>query len=343
MYGPDEIPSNIETKIHSVPVYKFDDFLTMGKDIIDSEVKSRIALQKPGHTCTLIYTSGTTGPPKAVMLTHDNITWTVRAMIATAMGGQLDDKDHIVSFLPLSHVAAQMLDMHMPMQTGAQCHFAMPDALKGTLGVTLREVRPTLFFGVPRVWEKMYETFQEAANATTGAKKMLWTWIKSSAGKHWESKEFGSKASNAALAYPLVKPLVHKVHALLGFDRCRAFFVSSAPIDAKILKYFMSLDIPIMELFGQSECSGPHACNTLGAFKLGTVGRPMPGTETMIDGGNNELCYRGRHVFAGYMKMEDDTKKTIDAEGWLHSGDVVKVRNANIRVRFIYIVFCDSH
>ena len=81
-----------------------------------------------------------------------------------------------------------------------------------------------------------------------------------------------------------------------------------------------------MELFGQSECTGPHASNRLPAFKIGSVGRPLPGTETMLAPDNGELCYRGRHIFAGYMKMEDKTKETVDADGWMHSGDVVKVR-----------------
>ena len=95
----------------------------------------------------------------------------------------------------------------------------------------------------------------------------------------------------------------------------------------KILRYFHSLNIPIMELFGQSECTGPHTVNTYDAFKLGTVGRPMLGTETMIAEGNEELCYRGRHIFAGYLGMPEQTSDTIDKDGWLHSGDVAKFDN----------------
>lgn len=102
-------------------------------------------------------------------------------------------------------------------------------------------------------------------------------------------------------------------------------FVSAAPIEVKILKYFASIDLPIFELFGQSECTGPHSVNTYSAFKIGTVGRPMLGTKTMIDPENGELCYSGRHIFAGYMGMEEKTQETIDADGWLHSGDVVKI------------------
>lgn len=121
----------------------------------------------------------------------------------------------------------------------------------------------------------------------------------------------------------MARSLLHKAHVALGLDRCYAFYVSAAPIEVKILKYFASIDIPIMELFGQSECTGPHAVNNYKAFRYGTVGRPLPGTETMIADGTGELCYRGRHIFAGYLGMPDKTKETVDADGWLHSGDIV--------------------
>jgi long-chain-fatty-acid--CoA ligase ACSBG len=113
--------------------------------------------------------------------------------------------------------------------------------------------------------------------------------------------------------------------APLGFDRCFACYVSAAPIEVKILEYFASVDIPILELFGQSECSGPHATNSPSAWKIGTVGRPLPGTVTKTDPDNGELIYSGRHIFAGYLKMDDKTKETIDPDGFLHSGDVVTI------------------
>lgn len=141
---------------------------------------------------------------------------------------------------------------------------------------------------------------------------------------HWSSLEYGSKTGSPFMLF-LAKKLLHKAHEALGFDRCYAFYVSAAPIEVKILRYFTSLDIPIMELFGQSECTGPHAVNTYAAFKIGSVGRPLLGTETMLAKDTGELCYRGRHIFAGYLGMPDKTKETVDEQGWLHSGDVVKI------------------
>lgn len=115
----------------------------------------------------------------------------------------------------------------------------------------------------------------------------------------------------------------------LGLDCAKMLFVAAAPIDLKILKYFASLDLPIFEIFGQSECTGPHTMNSIQAVKFGTVGRPLLGTMSKTDPDNGELCYTGRHIFAGYMKMEDKTKETIDPDGWLHSGDVVKIDKHN--------------
>jgi long-chain-fatty-acid--CoA ligase ACSBG len=329
MYGPDALPANVKDRC-TVPCYVWNDFLQVGKvddgKNNESVLKERSASWKPGETCTLIYTSGTTGPPKAVMITNDNVTWTVSTMLLITRRGFMDNSDHMISYLPLSHIAAQMLDMHMPLSTGCQIHFAQPDALQGTLGMTLKEVRPTTFFGVPRVWEKIYDKLQEVAKASTGIKKMLSTWAKGKSTEYWQSQEFSSPtAGHKPFLLGLANKLLHKAHLALGFDRCYAFYVSAAPIEVKILRYFASINIPIMELFGQSECTGPHAVNLYSAFKIGTVGRPLPGTETKLGESDGELCYRGRHIFAGYMGMPDKTKETIDPEGWLHSGDVVKI------------------
>jgi len=155
MYGPDNLPHDIKSRV-SVPVYTFDEFLKLGSNISDAELKIRSDRWTPNEVCELIYTSGTTGPPKAVMITHDNITFTVRTVVAATRKGYVDHNDVMVSYLPLSHVAAQTLDLFQPLETGCKIYFARPDALKGSLVETLRDVRPTVFFGVPRVWEKIY-------------------------------------------------------------------------------------------------------------------------------------------------------------------------------------------
>lgn len=329
MYGNEKLPVDIKEKC-SVPCYTFEQFLQLGSDVSDDEIKNRSDAWSPGETCTLIYTSGTTGPPKAVMITNDNLTWTAKSLYAYTSNGYISHEDILVSYLPLSHIAAQMIDMHVPIATGCQVYFAEPDALKGSLADTLKEVRPTRFFGVPRVWEKIYEKLQKVSSSLTGVSKLTSDWAKSTTSDYWDAMDFDAKkqfvlSRDFPVKYYLSRTILHQVHKKLGFDRCIDYFASAAPMDVKILKYFASIDIPIMELFGQSECTGPHAINTVHAFKFGTVGRPMVGTETKIDEDKGELCYRGRHIFAGYMGMEDQTKEAIDEDGWLHSGDLATI------------------
>jgi long-chain-fatty-acid--CoA ligase ACSBG len=214
-----------------------------------------------------------------------------------------------------------MLDLHCPVATGSQVWFAQPDALRGSLVQTLKDVRPTVFFGVPRVWEKIYEKMQEVAKSTKGLKKTIGAWAKAKATAKNESLQYGSSAGKPFMFF-VAKAILNKIRQQLGLDKCIACFTGAAPIEMKVLKYFASIDIPILELFGQSECTGPHTVNIPTAWKLGSCGRPLPGTESKIDPNTGEICYRGRHIFMGYMYMHDKTVETIDNEGWLHSGDV---------------------
>jgi long-chain-fatty-acid--CoA ligase ACSBG len=151
------------------------EFLGIGESVNDVLLQDRITAQKPGHCCTLIYTSGTTGKPKAVMLSHDNVTWTARTTCPLL---QLGDNERIVSYLPLSHIAAQLTDLHGPLVIGGCVSFARPDALKGSLVETLNAVRPTVFLGVPRVWEKIEEKMRAVGAANTGVIKRIGDWAK---------------------------------------------------------------------------------------------------------------------------------------------------------------------
>ena len=131
------------------------------------------------------------------------------------------------------------------------------------------------------------DKMQEVAKSVTGVKKVISTWAKHESGAYWDCMDFDSMKQFdlrrvAPMGYFMSQGLLSAVRQKLGFDRCCAFYVSAAPIEVKILKYFASVDIPIMELFGQSECTGPHSINTYSAFKIGTVGRPLLGTETML-------------------------------------------------------------
>eukprot|EP01094_Clydonella_sp_ATCC50884_P019261 TRINITY_DN3725_c0_g1_i1.p1 TRINITY_DN3725_c0_g1~~TRINITY_DN3725_c0_g1_i1.p1 ORF type:complete len:702 (+),score=264.25 TRINITY_DN3725_c0_g1_i1:35-2107(+) len=310
-------------------VVSWESFMQRALSVTDEQLEARISAQRPGHCCTLIYTSGTTGPPKGVMLSHDNLTWTPKC--AQAFTDTLDP-EHIVSYLPLSHVAAQMTDLHSPLAVGGCVWFAEPDALKGSLGDTLREVRPTKFMAVPRVWEKIEEKLREVGAANTGLKKMLGDW----------AKELGLRANLAKLegetAYPwgwsLASMAVYsQVRKAIGLDRCTQMATGAAPIAKQTLHYFMSLDIPIYELYGMSECSGPQTMSNEAHWRIGSCGVALPGTDMMLDSsrapdtgsGEGEICFRGRHIFMGYMKNDEATAAAVDENGFLHSGDVGRI------------------
>jgi len=302
----------------------WEEFLALGDKYSDSKHQARMAEQKPGQCCTLIYTSGTTGNPKAVMLSHDNVTWTSRTVVPTL---NLKGEERLVSYLPLSHIAAQMVDLHGPFNIGGSVSFARPDALKGSLVETLVAVRPTVFLGVPRVWEKIEEKMRAIGKANTGLIKKIGDW----------AKGVGLQSSRAKLAgksppycyWPAQKIVFDQIKAKLGLDACKLCGTAAAPISKKTIEYFMSLDIILHDLYGMSESSGPHTINLPGFNKIGTVGRSLPGVVTRLDrknkDGEGEICIWGRHVFMGYLYNEEATMKTIDSSGWLHSGDLGKV------------------
>lgn len=201
---------------YSVPIYSFSEFLRLGEYVETSLLDERMAAQLSGHCCTLIYTSGTTGPPKAVMISHDNLTWTVAAAMNTLTA--LGDAKRTVSFLSLSHVAAQILDIHLPLAIGSEVYFAGPDALRGGLLGTLQEVRPHFFFGVPRVWEKMMESLKEKLDgAPEGLKKSLLTWAMVQGADNADQSQYGATASVSLSFWAADYLLLAKCVALLDW------------------------------------------------------------------------------------------------------------------------------
>ncbi|MCL4137763.1 UNVERIFIED_CONTAM: hypothetical protein GTU68_027091 [Idotea baltica] len=307
-------------------VLSWSDVLDIGRNLKDTDLENRLKRIAINQCCTLIYTSGTTGAPKGVMLSHDNVTFT-----STANTENIDcspGKEVLVSYLPLSHVAAQVADIYVSMVSGGKVVFAQPDALKGTLVNTLKEARPTKFLGVPRVWEKMYEKMMDVGRKTTGLKKCIATWAKAVGTETNIRREDQNFAK--PLGYSVANTVVFKkVKAALGLDRCTLFLSGAAPIAPDVVKYFHSLDICLTEIYGMSESSGPHTIGKPKSFRIGSVGQTVPGCYTKLmdpdKEGNGEICMGGRNVCMGYLEMEEKTHETIDNEGWLHSGDIGKL------------------
>nr|XP_005587743.2 long-chain-fatty-acid--CoA ligase ACSBG2 [Macaca fascicularis] len=304
-------------------LYSWDDFMELGGSIADTQLEQVIQSQKANQCAVLIYTSGTTGMPKGVMLSHDNITWMAGAV---AKDFKLTEKhEMVVSYLPLSHIAAQMMDIWVPMKIGALTYFAQADALKGTLVNTLRKVKPTIFMGVPQIWEKIHEKVKKNSAKSTGLKKKVFVWARNIGFKVNSKKMLGKY--NTPMSYRVAKTLVFsKVKTSLGLDHCHSFISGAVPLNQETAEFFLSLDIPIGELYGLSESSGPHTISNQNNYRLLSCGKILTGCKNMLfqqnKDGIGEICLWGRHIFMGYLESETETTEAIDDEGWLHSGDL---------------------
>ncbi|XP_078533834.1 long-chain-fatty-acid--CoA ligase ACSBG2-like [Lissotriton helveticus] len=313
-----------ELKQKGPNLYTWKEFMQLGSSVPDAELDGIIASQKANQCCTLIYTSGTTGQPKGVMVSHDNLTWLVKII---GKYTDLRENELVVSYLPLSHVAAQFFDLWLTMCFGGTTYFATPDALKGSLIDVLKEVRPTQFFGVPRTWEKMQAALQAMGLKSSFVARTV----------SYEARGHGVAANlnkmNGSNPTPLQEhvsenQLLKKIQTGLGLDRCVMCSTGAAPITKETLDYFMGLNLPIMELYGMSESSGPHTASIPSSFRSTSCGKTVPGCRSKIHmpdkDGNGEVCFWGRHVFMGYLNMVEKTKEAFDEEGWLHSGDIGK-------------------
>jgi long-chain-fatty-acid--CoA ligase ACSBG len=252
------------------------------------------------------------------MLSHDNIYYeTLTGMKVSRMHRK---EEVLVSYLPLSHIVGQLQDVWVSLFSINTVVFADSMALKGTLVETLKEVRPTVFGGVPRVWEKIKEGIQDIGRETTGLKKMVADACKKAGvDYHINSKD--------TLMYSVGKKTVYpKVAEALGLDRATIFFSGAAPLGEETLKFFLGLNIVIYELYGMSETTGMHTGMFHSKPRLCSVGPSVPGTELKLinldSNGTGEVCMRGRNTMMGYLNREDKTTEDVDDAGWIHSGDM---------------------
>ena len=296
-------------------VLSWSQFLEGGEAVDEAEIDARIAAIGPDDVCTLIYTSGTTGSPKAVMLTHRNLSWMAEKMVDLL---DIRAEDRLISYLPLSHIAEQVASLYLSMCTGACVHFA--ESVE-KLGENLREVRPHVFLGVPRVWEKIQAGIQAAGAQSSPLKKKIAMWAK---GVGLKGGYADQKGQPRPWSYALADRLVFsKVREKLGFQETRFAVASAAPMAVETAEYFLSLGLPILDIWGMSELTGPATISLPTAYRTGTSGHILPGSEMKI-ADDGELLVRGPHVFKGYFKNEEVTRETLDDDGWLHTGDVAE-------------------
>jgi long-chain acyl-CoA synthetase len=297
-------------------VMGWDAFLGKGDGVPETELDARIEGLKDEDLATLIYTSGTTGPPKGVMLTHKNLAWTADCALQLV---QVGPQDCSLSYLPLSHIAEQMFTLHVPVTSGSQVYFAESlEKLKDNLG----EVQPSVLFAVPRIWEKFHAALNQGLAAAPPLRKKIAAWAMSVGKRVHALRNQGQQESGfLALQYRIASRLVYsKLKPKLGLARARYCVSGAAPISAEIIDFFMGLDVPIREVYGQSEDTGPTSFNKPGRTRIGSVGPALPGVEVKI-AEDGEICVRGPNVFAGYYKDAAASAEAL-VDGWLHSGDL---------------------
>jgi long-subunit acyl-CoA synthetase (AMP-forming) len=297
-------------------VISWQDLLDQGSQVAAASLRQRLDAVDPHGVCELIYTSGTTGRPKGVMLTHHNVIWTADRLTSAY---DIGPADSLISYLPLSHIAEQIFSLYAPVFTGACVWFA--ESLD-KVGENLREVRPHFFFAVPRVWEKIHMRITSAAARSSARERRIAAWAQH---KGLEGGYAEQQGRSKALLYGLADKLVlNKVRQRLGLDRARGCFSAAAPISIQTLEFFLSLGIPILEIYGMSENTGPATLSTRGRYRTGKAGWPMDGTELKIEA-DGEICMRGPHISPGYFKDPAATRETFDGQGWLHSGDIGEI------------------
>jgi long-chain acyl-CoA synthetase len=291
-------------------------------DAPPTDLEAAIAAVQPSDLATIVYTSGTTGTPKGAMITHANV--------AAAVDGVVDALGHhvagweMVSALPMAHVAERVASHYLHMAEGTLVTTCPDVAL---LPKYLSDVRPRAFFAVPRLWEKASALIRALAELDLANKVSF-----------YEALAVGAEAatandassSDAALRAEAADRVLAPVRALIGLDRCEVAVSTAAPISPDVLEFFRALGVPISEVYGLSEATGPLTWDPRHPVP-GDVGRPLLGTEVRI-APDGEVLARGPTVFAGYLHDARATAEALDDDGWLHTGDLGILENGRLRV-----------
>jgi long-chain acyl-CoA synthetase len=320
-------PRGIRRRYDHPKLMFWQDFLAIGLEHREQHpgaVDDRMAEALEDDVMTLVYTSGTTGPPKGAMLTVTNVEFSIHKLIDE--GGFTSppptERDIMLSYLPLCHVAERIFTTWFNAATGVQVNFAESIA---TVQTNLTEIQPTVLFGVPRIWEKILAGVNiKLASASLLKRTNAKFWLKvadrigdklvQQGGKH----TLGTRLQYAVGWLFLFRALRDRI----GMRKVRYAASGAAPIAPEVLKFFMGIGVPMHEVYGMTENAAIATTNLPGRVKLGTVGEPHKGIELKIDEETGEILTRHAGVFAGYWRNPEATAKAIDEDGWLHTGDV---------------------
>ncbi len=318
----------------------WDDFLDMGRRHREEHpdaVAERMAAATDDDVMTLVYTSGTTGPPKGAMLTNRNAAFAMDKIIN--LPERMPDNtppnpsDLIVTYLPLCHVAERIFSTWTLVSAGPSLNFA--ESIE-TVQQNLREIQPTLFFAVPRIWERIHASIHIKANDASWLKRqLLRVGFRMAAVIGREKVAAGGVHTvKSRILYAIGWPLVFRaMKERIGLRRCRHAGSGAAPIAPEVLEFFIGIGVPVFELYGMTENSAVATANFPGRMKLGTVGEPYPGIGLRIDGETGEIQVKHEGVFAGYWGKPEKTAETFTEDGWLKTGDVgVWVDDTHVKI-----------
>jgi len=281
-------------------------------------LEQRVAAVKPEDLAILVYTSGTTGKPKGAMHLHGGLTFYLRQI--NQIVGQ-DESDERMCFLPLCHVAERSGGEYFGMYTGARLNFVEnPD----TVPENVREIAPTVFAAVPRVWEKFYSAVTIAVREASPLQQAAYRWALSVGRRVAERVVQGQAVPRWLRAeFMLGRWLaLDNVRRLIGIHRARYLITGAAPISPDLIRWYLALGVPMFEVWGMTETAGLSTSMQGSRIKPGSIGKAAPFNEVRIDEASGEILVRGRNVFAGYLNLPEKTAEAIDADGWLHTGDV---------------------
>ena len=302
-------------------VMTWESLLARGRELSSAEPKAFEESWRavgPEDTISLIYTSGTTGPPKGVVYSHNNIIWTLESV----QRFWAIEPQTLVSYLPLAHVAERFTSQWRGIADGHEV-WLCPDP--NQLLPFLVEARPTFFVGVPRVWEKLMAGLRAgiAAEPEEAKRQMVQGAVEAAISAYRLRHEGKAVPEEFATVVERAQPLFVLLRSKVGLDRCTTAITSTAPCRPEVHEFWAALGMPLYEVWGMSELTGPATVVPMDDHQAPSIGRPMPGVEVRL-GEDGELLVRGGNVMVGYYKEPGKTSEIIDAQGWVHSGDIAE-------------------